>query len=162
MKIKKWNKFNINESNLNSSLTIDDLSDEQKDYLVKARYDTSVTPFDGIHFISDEHEYVEYGDIVHTITFEYEPENAFYELYILWEAGPGTWSWDGDNNEGLEPEITQIENPKSNPKVDSKEVFDYIKKMISTWESKGDKISDEKMYKVDAYKAILDRFNIKY
>lgn len=107
MKLKKFNEMS------NNRLTVADLSQDQKEYLISGDYSRPAE--NGLLYISEETEYVEYGDIIHTITFEYQPENAIYELYILWENGPGTWSWDGDNNEGLIPELTFISSA-SEPK----------------------------------------------
>ncbi len=119
--MKKWKEFN--ESLTNIDLNVDNLSEDQKDFLTAGRYDRE--PEFGIEFISDESEYIEYGDKIHTITFKYN--NSTYELTIVWESGPGTWSWDGDNNEGVMPEITKLKDPIDflNPKVDSKEVYDF-------------------------------------
>jgi len=154
--MKKWKEFN--ESLTNIDLSVDDLSGDQREFLTAGRYDRE--PEFGIEFISDESEYIEYGDKLHTITFKYN--NSIYELIIVWESGPGTWSWDGDNNEGVMPELTKIEDTQSSPLVDSKEVFDYIKKMITTWEGQVDGISDYNLAKLDGYKSILDRFKIEY
>ena len=74
-------------------MKIEDLTETHKQFL-EGTY-VSKKEVEGIVIKKHDTKYIEYGDKLHTIIFNYKGEK--YELNIVFEDGPGTWDWIGHN-----------------------------------------------------------------
>lgn len=95
-------------------LTLDTLTEEQKEFLEECNdgdYDKKLD----LKAIKSNHKFVEYGNSLHTKTFIHA--GIKYEVAYVFETGPGTTDWIGDNASSEDVYLITLEEKNLNKRL---------------------------------------------